>query len=53
MIVCCKDTLGGGDGVMCQLCAIWVVVNVHGDCTEKKKKAECPLFSGCGATISA
>ena len=26
---------------------------MHGGCTEKKKKAECPLFSGCGMTISA
>ena len=42
----------GGDGVMCQLCAIAVVV-MCGGCTEKKKKADCALFSGCGAMISA
>ena len=42
----------GGDGVMCWLCAIAVVV-MCGGCTEKKKKADCTLFSGCGATISA
>ena len=42
----------GGDGVMCRLCAIVVVV-MCGGCTEKKKKADCALFSGCGAMISA